>query len=179
MLGGADAARRGHVVDIGDGAEMPLQGSRDGARHDFRARAGQLRRYENRGHVDARQRRHRQQDESDAPHSATPSVSKVVATGRDEGRGDIHAGPSANGASSRRACARAAPARGNPVEGQINHRRREQRQHLADQKSAHDAHAQGVAQLRAGTGAEHQGQRAEDRRHRRHQNRAKRSKQAL
>ena len=58
--GGADAAGGGHVIHIGNGAEMPLQWSGNGGCHDFRARAGKLRRYEYRGYIDARQGRDRQ-----------------------------------------------------------------------------------------------------------------------
>src|ERR1700689_4367671 len=44
------------------------------------------------------------------------------------------------------------------VEEQVNHRRGEQRQHLAHQQSADDRDAQRRAQLRSGAGAQHQRQ---------------------
>ena len=62
-------------------------------------------------------------------------------------------------------------ARAEPVEEQIDHRRREQGQQLADDQPADDRDAERMAQLRAGAGAEHQRQRAEERRHGRHQDR--------
>ena len=73
----------------------------------------------------------------------------------------------------RRPAPASAQARGDAVERQIDHRRREQRQHLAHQQAADDADAERMAQFRARAGAEHQGQGAEDGGHRRHQNGAK------
>jgi hypothetical protein len=65
-------------------------------------------------------------------------VSSVVATGPvDEGRGDVH-GRSAPNVPRRPAAAGANPpfAGGQPVEGEVDHRRGEQRQHLADDQAA-------------------------------------------
>ena len=61
--------------------------------------------------------------------------------------------------------------RSQAVEHQIDHRRGEQRQHLADDQAADDGDAQRPAQFRAGAVAQHQRQRAEQRRHRGHQDR--------
>jgi hypothetical protein len=55
---------------------------------------------------------------------------------------------------------------------EIDHRRREQRQRLADDQAADHGIAERLAQLRAGAGAEHQRHAAEQRRHRRHHDRA-------
>ena len=66
-----------------------------------------------------------------------------------------------------------AEAAADALEQQIDDRRREQGQHLADGESADDGEAERVAQLRADAGPEHQRQRAEHRRHRRHQDRPK------
>ena len=61
--GGPHAAGGCHVIDIGNGAQVPLQRRRHGARHDLRTRPRQLRGDEYGRHIDARQRRHRQQVE--------------------------------------------------------------------------------------------------------------------
>ena len=58
------------------------------------------------------------------------------------------------------------------VEIDIDDRRREEGQHLRKEKSADDGIAERLADLRAGAGAEHQRHAAEQRRHRRHQDRA-------
>ena len=57
---GADAAGGGHVIHVGNGAEVAFQWSRNRGRHDFRAGAGKLRRHEYRRYVDARQGSDRQ-----------------------------------------------------------------------------------------------------------------------
>ncbi len=92
---GADAARGGHVIDVRDGAEVPLQRRRDRAGHDFRAGPRQCGRNEDRGHVDARQRRHRQQHERRASAQRDADGQQ---DGRhrpvDEGGGDVHVAPS-------------------------------------------------------------------------------------
>src|SRR5262249_31576228 len=58
---------------------------------------------------------------------------------------------------------------GETIEGEINDRCREQGQDLADQESSNDADSQRVPELGAGAGAEHEGQGAEDRRDRGHE----------
>src|SRR5690606_14928239 len=57
------------------------------------------------------------------------------------------------------------------VEKQVDHRRGEQGQQLAEQQAANQYQAQRLAQLRAGTGGEHQRYRTEQRRQGGHQNR--------
>ena len=58
------------------------------------------------------------------------------------------------------------------VEIEIDHRRRVERQHLADHQPADDRDAERPAQLGAFAEADRQRQRAEHRRHRRHHDRA-------
>ncbi len=65
--GRADGARRGHLGDVGDLAEMALERRRDAARHDLRAGAGQLRLHRDGGKIDLRQRRHRQLEKRASP----------------------------------------------------------------------------------------------------------------
>ena len=61
----ADRARRGHLGDVGDLAEMALERGRDAGRHRLGAGAGKLRRDLDGREIDLRQRRHRQQQERD------------------------------------------------------------------------------------------------------------------
>ena len=87
----------------------------------------------------------------------------------DERRGDVHR-PSPAGAD-RSAGRRPRQPQRQPVEVQIDHRRGEQRQQLAEHQSADDGDAERLAEFGAGAGAQHQRQRAEDRRHGGHQDR--------
>src|ERR1700761_5598028 len=117
------------------------------------------------------------------PASAIPIANRVVAMGRLVkiattfmpllSRGGCGGGPTA---AARAPFAQlAAPA----VEIDIDHWRGEKRQELADQKAAHDGDAQRMAQFRAHAGAHHQRQRAEQGRHRGHQNGAETQKRRL
>ena len=66
-----------------------------------------------------------------------------------------------------------------PVEVDVDYRRREQRQHLADQQAADHRVAERLADLGARAGAEHQRHAAEQRRHRRHHDRAEAQQRGL
>src|SRR6266404_319267 len=121
-----------------------------------------------------------------APARVMPKVSSVVATGRRMKDSDTLIAASSWAARSSRRALFAVPSLGflvftgevprqaiaQPREREIDHRRGEQCEHLADDEAADDGEAERVAQLRAGSRAEHQRQRAEQRRHRRHQDRA-------
>ena len=153
-------------------AELALERRRDAGRHRLRAGARQRapgpRWSGSRPAAAARPAAGRRRR---TPASATPSVSSVVATGRRMNGAERFMRP-ASPRRRRRAPAPPAPsARRQPVEGEVDHRRGEQRQHLADDQAADDGDAERMAQLGAGAGAEHQRQRAEERRHRRHQDR--------
>ena len=139
----ADAAGRRHVVDVGDGAEMPLQRRRDGARHDLGTGARQLCADTKIAGTSMRGSGATGSSmNATPPHSATPTVNRVVATGPpDEGRGDVHVEPSANGVVGQAVGRMAAHPRSDAVERQIDDRCREQRQHLAHQQAADDADA--------------------------------------
>ena len=104
---GADAAGGGHIIHIRNRAQMPFQRRGNGGRHDFRAGARKARGNEYGGYVDARQRSDRQERERS---DATQRHSERQQGGRyrplDEGRGNIHAGPSTNGASGSEVCKR-------------------------------------------------------------------------
>src|SRR5262249_40829488 len=110
-----------------------------------------------------------------APAAATPKVSSVVATGRRMNGVEMLMAHSRRRAFGTRRGRGAGPgeAGGQAVEPQIDHGRGEQREDLAHQQSADDRDAKRMAQLRAHSGADHQGQGAEDRRHRGHQDRTK------
>ena len=141
-IGGSDAARRGHVVDIGDGAEVPLQGRRHRACHDLRAGSRQLGRDEDCRDIDARQGRDRQQHERRGAARATPAVRRVVATGRWMKGAEMFTRvprPPVRFPRPPEVCA----CGGDPVERQIDDRRGEQGQHLAHQQSPDDADAEG------------------------------------
>ena len=170
---GADRTRRGHLVDVGDGAQMPLERRRDAGRHGLRAGArpssptpmitgmSML----GSGATGSRKK-------ATMPASARPIVSKRGGdrAADEEGR-EIH-GAGAPAASARNSAAE-------PVEIDVDHRRGEQRQQLADQQAADDGDAERMAQLRARAAAEHQRQRAEQRRHRRHQDGAEAQQRRL
>ena len=150
---------------------MALQRRGDAGRHGLRAGAGQLRLHRDGREIDLRQRRDRQLEEREDPGQRdADGQQRGRDRPRDEGGGEVHVGarrrPSRSGA--RRPDSRTRQ----PVEHQIDHRRGEQRQHLADDQAADDRDAERPAQLRAGAGAQHQRQRAEQRRHRGHQDRA-------
>ena len=70
----AERALRGHFVDVGDLAEMPLERRGDRGRHRVGARARHvgLNRYDR--EIDLRQRRHRQLRIAESPASTTPTV---------------------------------------------------------------------------------------------------------
>ncbi len=62
----------GHLADIGDGAEMALQGGGDRRRHDLRARPRHRGLDRDGGEIYLRQRRHRQAEEGDRPGEGQP-----------------------------------------------------------------------------------------------------------
>lgn len=99
-VGIADTAARGHVIDIGNGAQMPFQWGGHRARHDLGARPWELRRHEDRGRLDLGQGGHRQEPEGDdAAQGDTERQQDRCDRSANEGRGDIHAGRSTNSVS--------------------------------------------------------------------------------
>ncbi len=68
---------------------------------------------------------------------------------RDERRGEVHAPRSLAGVSGAARRRRAAQRARQAVEAEVDHRRREQRQHLADDQAADDREAERMAQLGA------------------------------
>src|SRR3984957_9013727 len=110
------------------------------------------------------------------PPSAIAMVRSVVATGRAINGAEMFMGRRALTSLGRRGARRGARAaakkgRAEAVDRQVNDRRRVERQELTEQQSADDADAERPAQLRSGSLPEHQRQRGEQRRHRRHQDR--------
>ncbi len=102
----AERARRGHLGDPGDPAELALERCRDRGRHRLGARARQVRRDLDRRELDLRQRRHRQKEVGHAAGEGDGDRQE----GRpdrppDEGVGDAHR-------TSDETVAAAAPARG-------------------------------------------------------------------
>ena len=104
------------------------------------------------------------------PAKAMPSVSSVVATGRLMNGAEMFIRPALVGSERRRRPAAGQPHR-QAIEIEVDDRRREQREHLADDQAADDGDAERLAQFGAGAGTEHQRQRAEDRGHRGHHDR--------
>ena len=117
------------------------------ARHDLGLAPGKLRRDEDgRARRCAAAARPAASRRPAMPHSATPRVSRVVATGRAmKGAEMFTSAPLAAGAGLRRRLAAAPPPRSAPPCGrsQVDHRRGEQRQHLAHQQAADDAEPSG------------------------------------
>src|SRR6185312_9019279 len=104
-----------------------------------------------------------------APAAARPRVSSVVATGRRMKGVD---GCIASRPGLVRARGPSSETNGEAIEPEIDHGRGEQCQHLADEQAADDGNAERMAQFRTGAGADHERQRAEDRSHRGHDDRA-------
>ncbi len=103
------------------------------------------------------------------PASATAIVSRTVATGRLMNGAEMLTRPPATACAGTGIDGRRPPdPPGEPIEGEIDHRRRVQRQELTEDQPADDGDAERTAQLRSGAGAERQRHAAEQRRHRRH-----------
>src|SRR5215472_2429131 len=102
------------------------------------------------------------------PARVSPRVSSVVATGR---RMKTSVGFMGGGSWPNRGVRLAAPAEAPAeiVEGEVDHRGGEKRQHLAHDQPADNGDAERLAQLRTGAAAQHEGERPQDRRHGRHQ----------
>ena len=132
---------------------------------------GIVRKHRDRREIDLRQRRHRQLAEREEPGERDADrQQRRRDRPLDERRRRVHRTGALGLASLAPKRRRAAAAE--PVEAEIDDRRREQGQHLAEDQPADDRDPERMAQLRAGAGAEHQRQRAEQRRHGRHQDRA-------
>ena len=168
--GRADRALRGHFGDVGNDAEMAFERCRHGRRHRVRARPRHRRKHRDRRKIDLRQRRDRQLQISEKPGERDADGQQ---RGRDrpldERRRRVHRLVPSVRPPRRHEPAAQRPAQ--PVEAEINDRCREQGQQLAENQTADDRHPERVAQLRAGSAAEHQRQCGKKRRHRRHQDR--------
>ncbi len=104
-----------------------------------------------------------------APARTIPAVKRVVATGlRMKGSEKFMSPPPPPGPSPR---PRLPEARRDPVKHEVDDRRREEREHLADDQAADDRDAERVAELGAHAGAEHERNGAEERGHGRHEDR--------
>src|SRR5215213_11895185 len=98
-----------------------------------------------------------------APASTIDRLSSVVVTGRPMNGEDRLIGPSrGTGVSHERRLARRPPPP-QPIEEQVDHRGREERQHLADEQAADHDDAERLPQLGSGARGEHQRQGAEER----------------
>ena len=153
-------------------AEMALERARDRGRHGLRAGARQRApapRWSGKSTCGSGDTGSLQKGDAPASRNAEGQQGRGDRPA-DEGRREVHrAAPSLpRGGRFGPDAAQPAPRRS---KAEIDHRRREQRQHLADEQAADDGDAERMAQLGAGAGAEHQRQRAEERRQRRHQDR--------
>ena len=93
-VGGAEAARGGHLGDAGDVAELALQRRGDGGGHDLGAGARQAGVDRDGGEVDLRQRRDRQQVEADGAGDGDRDGEQRRGDGAvDEWGGDVHSRP--------------------------------------------------------------------------------------
>src|SRR5215218_3514068 len=106
-----------------------------------------------------------------APASTMDRLSSVVATGRRMNGDDRLMLASRRRVVGHERGLAHSPAASQPIEEQVDDRRREERQHLADEQAADHDDAERLAQLGAGSGREHQRQGAKERRQRRHQDR--------
>src|SRR5260370_6634052 len=108
-----------------------------------------------------------------SPASATPIVNRVVATGRSM-NGVDRLMPSSLGSvlGIEHMPEPLADRTAEAIEAEIDDRRREQGERLAQDQPADDRDPERMAQLRPGAGAEHQRQRREHRGKRRHHDRA-------
>ena len=132
---------RGHLGDVGNLPEVALQRRRDAGGHGLGAGARQLRRDRDGREVHLRQRRDRQVEEGgDAGQRHADGQQHRADRAADEGLGEVHRVAAPLGLRRRRGRRRAAAdAPLEPVEPQVDHRRGEQRQRLADDQAADDA----------------------------------------
>ncbi|GJD76775.1 hypothetical protein CFIICLFH_5034 [Methylobacterium goesingense] len=87
----AEGTRRGHLGDVGDGTQAPLQGRRHGGRHGLRRGAGHLRLDQDDGKIHLGQRRHRQLHEGeDAGEEHADGEQRGGDGPPDERLGDVH-----------------------------------------------------------------------------------------
>ncbi len=167
----AERTLRGHLGQVGDLAEMALQGRGDVAGHVVGARARHVGLNEDRREIDLRQRRDRQLPERQQPRERDADRQQDRRDRPPDEQGGEAAVHEASGAAAP-LCGGEAERRAEPLEIEIDDRRRIERQRLAERQTADDGQAQRSPQLRADAVTEHQRQRAEHRRHRRHQDRA-------
>ena len=176
--GRADRAREVISVTSAMTPRWRSSGVADGRRHRLGAGARHLREHRDRREIDLRQRRYRQLEEREQPGQRNAD--------RQQRRRDR---PPMNGADRLTGCRPpprlrsppkpAAHGAAEPVEAEIDDRRREQGQQLAQDQAADDRHPERMAQLRAGAAAEHQRQCAEHRRDRRHHDRPEAQQRGL
>ena len=151
--------------------KMSLERRRDRGRHGVGAGAGHVGLNRDDRKIDLRQRRNRQlriAQESRKHDADRQQYRRDRSLNEDLGKAVVH------GASVgvRRIGGAHSKALAEPLEEEIDDRGRIERQHLAEHETADDGQAQRTAKLRADAGPEHQRQRAENRRDRRHQDRA-------
>ena len=155
--GGAHRARRRHLGDVGDLSEMAFERACHRGGDVLRAGAGKNSLDRNGREIHLRQRGDRQFEKRHRPGRREPK--------RQQGRRDRPANEGCRRLhrSVRPGCLTDAvrpsgKANGETVEPEIDHRRREQRQHLTDNQTADNRDSERMAQFRADTGAERQRQ---------------------
>src|SRR5579872_3202564 len=164
------AAAGGHLVDAGNAAELPLQGSGDSGSHGRRAGSGKAGVNLDYGKLHLRQRSYGQKLEGERARNQHRGRQQRGADGPlDEWGGNIHASVGRRRLLRRFfdgiADAQVGKAPRQPVKPQVNHRRGVKGKQLAEQQAAHNRDAQRPAQFRAGAGSQRQRQAAQQRRH--------------
>ena len=170
--GRAERALRRHLVDVGDLTQVPLERRRDRGRHGVGACAWHIRLNRDDRKVDLRQRRNRQLRiaQEAAEHDSDREQNRGDGTANEElGKPVVHGVSVASVAAG--VGGAHAETLAQSLEEEIDDRGRIEGQHLAEGETADNRQPQRTAKLRADAGSQHQGQRAEDRRDRRHQNR--------
>src|SRR5713226_3447736 len=184
---GAQPARRRHLRNAGDAAELALQRRGYGRSHGLRTRAREIRADRNCREIHLRQRRYGQKTKRHQTGKKNcqrdqRSRDRPPNEGNREAGGDVHelVSRSPGGIAVRRSRNRfidgiadvELEAMGNPIKREVNDRRSVQRENLAEDQAANNGDTQRPAKLGANTGAERQRQAAEQCRHGGHHDRA-------
>ena len=187
-VGRAQRAGRSHLGHAGDAAQLPLERRRHRRRHILGLAPGSDADTLMVGKSTCGSGATGSNRKAITPASASPAVSSVVATGRLMNGAEMFKSaclrmfkdvPVRRSSRTIRAQRRSfltlrsrrCDASRQSVEGQVDHRRRVQRQQLADDQAADDGDTERAPQLRPNAAAERQRQRTQQRRQRGHQDR--------
>src|SRR5258708_7543289 len=166
---GAQTARRSHLSDAGDAAELPLERRSNGRGHGLGTRSRQTCSHANGWEIDLRKWSDWQETKRNSSGQKNSNGDQRRGDGpsderRGEVRGKVHLLISGGWLFDGIADVKREAA-SEPIECEINNRRGVKRQQLAENQAADNGDTEGPAQLRANASAERQRQAAEQRGH--------------